>query len=434
MKSIRFARRWAACRSTARDPVNLHRRTFIKQSAVALVAAGFATDEAVFADTTPPPSFAIRTITAGITINPNDSEAVIEEAKRFLDTAERAYQTAGFVVQTKRITTQAHADFLAKLPQANRAKLLTDLKAQVGEGYLLSVGPGITADDDSPDAVATIRGNAAQGITSTISIGTRATGIHHRAIAAAAEVIAVLARTDPVQNFSFGAIANVPPGVPFFPGGFHDGAASSFTVGTQGAGLFMRVCKESDSLVSAKQALIEQYSAELQVVEQIAMGLADDGNPDYAGIDTTPAPWRENSIGTAVESLIGAPFGSPGTLAACEMLTSVIKQVPVKRTGYQGLFLPPLEDATLARRAFDHYGLAALLSYSAVCGTGLDAVAIPGDTSDAQLRRILTDVAALAIRLNKPLTARLFPVPGKQAGDSTGPIGDLFPMKILRVG
>ena len=115
------------------------------------------------------------------------------------------------------------------------------------------------------------------------------------------------------------------------------------------------------------------------------------------------------------------------------MLTSVIKNVPVRRTGYQGLFLPPLEDATLARRAYDHYGLAALLSYSAVCGTGLDAVAIPGDTSTEQLNRILSDVAAMAVRLDKPLTARLLPMPGKRAGESTGPIGDLFPMKILSV-
>jgi uncharacterized protein len=30
------------------------------------------------------------------------------------------------------------------------------------------------------------------------------------------------------------------------------------------------------------------------------------------------------------------------------------------------------------------------------------------------------DLAALALRLDKPLTARLMPVPGKKAGDPTG--------------
>jgi uncharacterized protein len=61
-----------------------------------------------------------------------------------------------------------------------------------------------------------------------------------------------------------------------------------------------------------------------------------------------------------------------------------------------------------------------LLLYAAVCGTGLDTVPLPGDTSTEQLEAILLDVAALAHRLDKPLTARLMPIPGKVAGDPTG--------------
>jgi uncharacterized protein (UPF0210 family) len=33
---------------------------------------------------------------------------------------------------------------------------------------------------------------------------------------------------------------------------------------------------------------------------------------------------------------------------------------------------------------------------------------------------LLLDLSALALRLDKPLTARLMPVPGKKAGDPTG--------------
>jgi hypothetical protein len=32
----------------------------------------------------------------------------------------------------------------------------------------------------------------------------------------------------------------------------------------------------------------------------------------------------------------------------------------------------------------------------------------------------LLDLSALALRLDKPLTARLMPIPGKQAGEPTG--------------
>jgi uncharacterized protein (UPF0210 family) len=61
-----------------------------------------------------------------------------------------------------------------------------------------------------------------------------------------------------------------------------------------------------------------------------------------------------------------------------------------------------------------------LLLYSTVCGTGLDTVPLPGDTSAEQLDAVLVDLAALSLRLDKPLTARLMPIPGKKAGDVTG--------------
>ena len=63
--------------------------------------------------------------------------------------------------------------------------------------------------------------------------------------------------------------------------------------------------------------------------------------------------------------------------------------------------------------------LEALLSYSAVCGTGLDVVPMPGDITQQQLERIIGDVATLAVKLRKPLSARLLPVAGKKAGDRT---------------
>jgi uncharacterized protein (UPF0210 family) len=83
--------------------------------------------------------------------------------------------------------------------------------------------------------------------------------------------------------------------------------------------------------------------------------------------------------------------------------------------------LPLLEDATLAKRGAEGVlSVTDLLLYSAVCGTGLDTIPLPGDVSVEQIYAILLDVAALAMRLDKPLTARLMPIPGKHAGDETG--------------
>jgi uncharacterized protein (UPF0210 family) len=81
---------------------------------------------------------------------------------------------------------------------------------------------------------------------------------------------------------------------------------------------------------------------------------------------------------------------------------------------------PILEDSILARRAAEGtLTIKDVLLYSAVCGTGLDTIPLPGDTTSVQLVPLLLDVCALALRLDKPLTARLMPIPNKKAGDET---------------
>jgi uncharacterized protein (UPF0210 family) len=58
-----------------------------------------------------------------------------------------------------------------------------------------------------------------------------------------------------------------------------------------------------------------------------------------------------------------------------------------------------------------------LLLMSALCGLGLVTIPLPGDVTLRQMERIILDMATLAVRLDKPLTARLLPVPGKKAGE-----------------
>ena len=101
-------------------------------------------------------------------------------------------------------------------------------------------------------------------------------------------------------------------------------------------------------------------------------------------------------------------------------LVQSLDQAQFKRTGFSGLFLPVLEDVVLAKRAAEGIlHVKDLLMYSAVCGTGLDTIPLPGVTSQEALTGILLDLATLALRLDKPLTARLMPIPGKKAGDLT---------------
>jgi hypothetical protein len=110
--------------------------------------------------------------------------------------------------------------------------------------------------------------------------------------------------------------------------------------------------------------------------------------------------------------------GEAGALAAAAFIADTLDRTKFQHTGFSGLFFPIFEDAVLAARAAEsQLTLNDLLLYCSVCGTGLDTVPLPGDTSPLALAAILVDVAALALRLNKPLTARLMPLPGKSAGD-----------------
>ena len=83
------------------------------------------------------------------------------------------------------------------------------------------------------------------------------------------------------------------------------------------------------------------------------------------------------------------------------------------------MMMPILEDNTLAERSGAGFlSIYDVLQYSSVCGTGLDTVPLAGDVEEEKLEALLLDVAALAVRLNKSLTARLMPIPGKKAGDA----------------
>ncbi|HID72222.1 MAG TPA: DUF711 family protein [Thermoplasmata archaeon] len=100
------------------------------------------------------------------------------------------------------------------------------------------------------------------------------------------------------------------------------------------------------------------------------------------------------------------------------MVTRVLKNLSIKKCGYCGLMLPILEDVGLAKRVSEgHLSIQEILLYSSVCGSGLDCIPLPGDITVEKLYTILLDMTTLAVRLNKPLSARLFPVVGKRAGD-----------------
>ena len=81
---------------------------------------------------------------------------------------------------------------------------------------------------------------------------------------------------------------------------------------------------------------------------------------------------------------------------------------------------PLLEDYIIAQRNNEgKVDLSKLLLYSTMCGLALDCVPIPGNTSPDAVKMLLLDLGMISMRLNKPLTARLMPIPDKTKGEMT---------------
>jgi uncharacterized protein (UPF0210 family) len=250
-------------------------------------------------------------------------------------------------------------------------------------------------------------------------VASAARGVHYNALRCAAEAFHAISRSTPggEGNFNFAAAGFIPPGTPFFPVGWFD-QGQAFSIGFETPNLLTAAFEGSANFNEAKQRLKASMEAALGPAAKQATEMARSSGWSYLGIDTSPAPGLEASIGRAIETLTGAPFGDPSTLAACAAITDVLKGMSFKTCGYSGLMLPVLEDPVLAQRAAEgRYGVSELLLFSTVCGTGLDVVPLPGEASVEELTAIISDVAALSTKYHKPLSARLFPVPGKRVGE-----------------
>ncbi|HKZ74648.1 MAG TPA: DUF711 family protein [Steroidobacteraceae bacterium] len=385
------------------------------------------------------PRLRVRALTAGAPMKSAADTGSVEAALHFLRGAKRRVEAAGYEVQTTRV---ALSPLLLDASPAARDAAIPRLAAldrlAAGQKAVLALGPVFAAGrpDDAMGAWARQLIEETRVTSFSIAVASPARGVHVDAVKMSAAVISALSRALPrgVANFRFAAAACVPAGTPFFPVAYHEGDPA-FAVGLESANLVADAFADIRDVRKASGRLRGLLNAQLAPIERIARASAQDGKRRYLGIDSSPAPGADSSIGRALEVLMGQPFGAASTLQACAAVTEAIKSLDVETCGYCGLMLPVLEDPVLAARAAEgRITLNELLLYSSVCGTGLDVVPLPGDATPDALARVIGDVATLAARLKKPLSARLFPVPGKTAGDLVNfddPL--LFASKVLPI-
>jgi uncharacterized protein (UPF0210 family) len=366
----------------------------------------------------------VRTITAFVRLDTTRYQQQIADTLTMLRGARDTFEKAGYVVESVRITTQPFPEYTRGMSKQAVLAFFHDLdNLAKQDDFILSIGPAMLSQQDDP--------GEAQLLAEILSLTNRihgsvvvagSDGVHWKAVSAAAGVMKYLEdhTVSSLGNFRFAALANVPAYTPFYPASYHQGLGHQFAISLESANVVAEVLAVRRDAEATRQALIAGLGTYARSVAAIASRIDHDTGWTYMGLDLSPAPMKDVSIGSATSGFTGQRFGTSGTLTAAATITSALHDIMVKQTGYSGVMMPILEDTRLAQLWGEGaLSMDQLLAYSAVCGTGLDTVPLPGDVTTNQLERIIGDVATLSARLSKPLSARLLPVAGLKPGDIT---------------
>ncbi|WP_457557819.1 DUF711 family protein [Candidatus Harpocratesius sp.] len=298
---------------------------------------------------------------------------------------------------------------------------------------IYSFAPGLL---DFSESLENIQSNLTQSIPrllkehrnmfSSMQIGSTQQGLNFQSIDIATDVIFALSNPDPFQNVQFATTFNVPPNTPFFPSAYHTGSKPKLSIALEAADELIsifdgkNVC--NNSLQQIKTEIQKRFCQIYDEITEIAIPFCEKNHIEFVGIDFSPAPYpsKSKSIGNALEQLGFCEFGSVGSVFSVGFITQALQTVNRPKIGFSGFMQPLLEDYIIAQRNSEgKIDLSKFLLYSTMCGLGLDCVPIPGDLPREAVKLLLMDLGMISIRLNKPLTARLMPIPNKKAGEYT---------------
>src|SRR5258706_3485725 len=366
----------------------------------------------------------VRTITAFIRLDTTQYKQQVADTLKLWRNAKARFDLAGYTVETIRISTQPFPEYTRGMSKQDTLAFFHDLdNLAKQEGFIISIGPALMSDKDDlaqAQVLAEILGLTNNLHGSIVVAGDD--GVHWKAVRAAADVMKYLEdhTGHSLGNFRFAAIANVPAYTPFYPASYHQGLGRQFAIALESANVVAAAMAVQRDPEATRQALVAELGMHARAVQDLASKIDQETGWAYMGLDLSPAPMKDISIGSATAGFTGGRFRTSGTLTASATITAALRDIAVKKVGYSGLMMPVLADTRLSQISIEGaLSMDQLLAYSAVCGTGLDTIPLPGDTTADQLARIIGDVATLSAKLSKPLSARLLPVAGAKPGDRT---------------
>jgi len=384
----------------------------------------------------------IRTITTFISLGKDrDSwEKKISKASAFCSRLAKEFEENDYIVQSIRIVTNPFGEYLntesiesARIDLAYISKILESGKTS-GLRVRFAIGEAVTEHEISlvPQLIAEF-GDLCNvcvnvGIDENLILDQE---IIEHSVKAVEKISQITPRGE--GNFNFTVNFNCDPLIPYFPASyFKSHLENCFVIGLETPDLLVDVLKNFNAVNKSMghqdlfngyyQVMHEALQYHIDAISNIIEPQKQDLEYKFFGFDSSAAPSKSCSSMVEVYEQMGVDFfGSSGSVEASSLLTRVFKSVKnVDLVGFSGLMLALTEDTGLAEGSIQsHFDIRALLTYSAVCGIGLDTVPIPGNTPVAKIADLMRDTGTMAFRLNKPLTVRVFPVPNLKAGDIT---------------
>jgi len=361
----------------------------------------------------------IRTITSFITLTGKRDEEKIKAAHVLNNKIAAFFLENGYEVQSTRITTNPFAEYAGK-NRTSVLKTMSDIGNTCRENEIDFLSIGCARNSSEMECIPEILSFNPMFYASSLISSDKS--IDYDSLKTTAQVIKELGHIDTMNNFRFCASAFPVSHIPFFPASFNTDI-EGFAIGCENGGILYKTFNKHKEEQETMRDLADIFEEGYKTVEKLAKNISKATGFPYLGIDTSivPGVTKESSVAFAYERMGFGNFGKMSTLHLSSLITSITKNVPVKRTGFCGLMLPMCEDEGLAMRSDEEtYNLSNLLLYSAVCGCGLDTIPIPGNTSEKIIASILKDVATLAVKMKKPLMSRLLPIKKHSAGDNTG--------------
>ena len=384
----------------------------------------------------------IRTITTFLSLIPDRAtwKAEILKASKFCAELSAKFQQQGYSVQSVRIVTNPFGEYLNTQSIESAASDLRCLSELLGSadlsGIRIRFAIGEASNRDEIEILPELVREFGDLCNVCVNVDVDESGIlNNQLIQLSAQAVKKISTITPrgEGNFNFTVNFNCAPLIPYFPASYHRAELGNrFVIGLETPDLLVNVLKQLNQSVGSKdhnarfKAYYEAMHTALQYhISQIKNIIDQSGLKmpfAFSGFDSSAAPSKNCASMVEVYEQMGVEyFGASGTVEASSLLTRVFKSIQdVDLVGFSGLMLALTEDTGLAQGTINsNFDIRSLLTYSAVCGIGLDTVPIPGDTSIEKIAALMRDTGTLAFRLNKPLTVRVFPVPGLKAGNMT---------------